>query len=339
MKKNPTLYDDEIDLIALTQIILDGKIKILLITVIFFLVGFGYNYLTPRNYLNSLTIKPTDTVKITKLNKIKKLLELDQSQYISNYQTYSSEQNRPSKLYLVKFINELKDYDEFLIRIKNTKKIQENYSKLKIKDQKIELFQYVKLLEIVKSQDNDESYFINFKWHDPDEAKKVLEDTLYLVSKNLKKLVETELMQSLEFKEKLMLNKDKNRINFLKEQSAIAKELNIINNMTDSVNLSDQLKLSLNSNLPNGYYFRGYKAIDKEIKLIQNRNYENLEFFKKELNNFKKENINWIDYNIYLMEVKSLKNTKSILIFSILLGLIIGIIYVFMSHAYQSRSS
>ena len=36
MKKNPTLYDDEIDLIALTQIILDGKIKILLITVIFF---------------------------------------------------------------------------------------------------------------------------------------------------------------------------------------------------------------------------------------------------------------------------------------------------------------
>ncbi len=56
MKKNTPLYDDEIDLIALFKIIWDGKIKILLITIISFLIGFGYSYQIPNNYLNSLTI-------------------------------------------------------------------------------------------------------------------------------------------------------------------------------------------------------------------------------------------------------------------------------------------
>ena len=46
-KKFP-LYDDEIDLIALFKIIWEGKIKILLITIISFLVGFGYNSQIPK---------------------------------------------------------------------------------------------------------------------------------------------------------------------------------------------------------------------------------------------------------------------------------------------------
>ena len=58
MKKNTYVYNDEIDLLALFKIIYDGKIKILLITLILFLVGFGYNFQTPANYLNLLTINP-----------------------------------------------------------------------------------------------------------------------------------------------------------------------------------------------------------------------------------------------------------------------------------------
>ena len=52
MKKNSPLYDDEIDLIALFKIIWDSKIRILLISIISFLVGLGYNSQTPINYLN-----------------------------------------------------------------------------------------------------------------------------------------------------------------------------------------------------------------------------------------------------------------------------------------------
>ena len=57
MNKNSPLYNDEIDLIAFIEIIWDGKIKILLIILISFFIGFVYNSQIPINYLNSLTIK------------------------------------------------------------------------------------------------------------------------------------------------------------------------------------------------------------------------------------------------------------------------------------------
>ena len=51
MKKNSPLYDDEIDLVDLFKIVWDGKIRILLITIISFLLGFVYNSQIPINYL------------------------------------------------------------------------------------------------------------------------------------------------------------------------------------------------------------------------------------------------------------------------------------------------
>jgi len=58
MKKKPLLYyEDEIDLIKFFSSIWNNKVKIFSITVISFLIAFGYNYLIPTNYLNSLVIK------------------------------------------------------------------------------------------------------------------------------------------------------------------------------------------------------------------------------------------------------------------------------------------
>ena len=154
--------------------------------------------------------------------------------------------------------------------------------------------------------------------------------------KNLKKSIELELFQSLEFKRKLLLYKDRERLNYLKEQSAIAKELNIIHNQIDNVNLS-QSSVSLNINTADiAYYLRGYKAIDKEIELIKNR--KSLEFIDQEINQFKDTEIEFVDYNLYLIDTKSLKNTKLILMISILLGLITGVFYVLILNAFQSQT-
>ena len=57
MKKNSSIYDDEIDLTALFKIIWDGKLKILLIVIISFLLGIVYDSKVPRNYLISLNLK------------------------------------------------------------------------------------------------------------------------------------------------------------------------------------------------------------------------------------------------------------------------------------------
>ena len=182
MKKNSLLYDDEIDLIALFKIIWNGKIKILLITIISFLVGLGYNSQIPRNYLNSLTINPSDNTEFIKFNNIEKLIKSNQIDHL----------NQSNKSNLTKFVNELDDYEEFLLSIKNTKKIQENILKLNIEDQEKEMFRYAKLLEIVKPKKGEKKYTINFTWHDPNEAKKILQDALNLTSKNLKRSIDLE---------------------------------------------------------------------------------------------------------------------------------------------------
>ena len=122
---------------------------------------------------------------------------------------------------------------------------------------------------------------------------------------------------------KIIFNNERDRLNYLQEQTFIAKELDILNNQIDNVNLS-------------AYYLRGYKAIDKEIELIKNR--ESLKFMDQEINRFKDIEIKLVDYNIYLMVTKSLKNTKLILMISILLGLIAGVSYVLFSNAIQSQT-
>ena len=96
MKKNTPFHDDEIDLIALFKIIWDGKIKILLITLILFLIGLGYSYQIPNNYLNSLTISPSKTTEFLKIDNFQNLIKSNQS-------------NQSNQLYLDRFITELAD--------------------------------------------------------------------------------------------------------------------------------------------------------------------------------------------------------------------------------------
>ena len=298
MKKNSPIYDDEIDLIALFKIIWNGKIKILLITIISFLLGLGYNSQIPRNYLNSITINPSEFVEFVKIDYIQKLLKSNQS-------------NQSNQLYLDRFINELEDYEEFLASVKNTKKIQENFSKLKIEDREIELFKYAKLLDIDQKKNT-----INFKWHDIDEAKDILQDTINLTLINLEKSIYEELD---------LIKYDYKDLDYLKSQRWIAKELNI-------------------SDIPYGYtgepfYLRGYLAIDKEIQVYQNKIDKKFKLLKTEINSLKKENINWVKYDINLIKVKSLKNTKLILMISILLGLIVGVFFVIISNTFQSYTA
>ena len=164
-----------------------------------------------------------------------------------------------------------------------------------------------------------------------------MQDTLNLISKNLKEIIHLELEQVLEFEKRLLLDTDRIRLDYLREQSAIAKELNIIDNQIDNVNLS-QSSVSLSINIADiAYYLRGYKAIDKEIELIENRDYQNLKLIEQEMNSFKAQNIKLADYNIYLMNVNLLKDTKLILVISILLGLIVGIFFVLISNAFQPK--
>ena len=115
------------------------------------------------------------------------------------------------------------------------------------------------------------------------------------------------------------------QLDYLKQQRQIAKELNI-------------------SDIPYGYtgqpfYLRGYVAIDKEIEIFQKNIDKKYKILKTKINSLKKANINWIMYDISLIEEKSLKNTKLILMISILLGLIVGVFFVIISNIFQSHTA
>ena len=143
-----------------------------------------------------------------------------------------------------------------------------------------------------------------------------MQDTINLTLINLEKSIYGELD---------LFKYDLKDLDYLKSQRWIAKELNI-------------------SDIPYGYtgkpyYLRGYVAIDKEIQVYKNKIDKKFKLLKTEINSLKKENINWIKYDINLIKVKSLKNTKLILMISILLGLIVGVFFVIISNIFQSHTA
>jgi len=316
--KKKTLFNsnDEIDLINLTKIIWDHKLKFLLIVAISFIIGQIYSFKKHDNYLNSLTMDLSNTNELTQLRQITELIGND-GKLPTN------------QIVLDEFIDELKDYQEFLLSIKNSKKIEGYSSKISVKDQEEELSNYAKLFHIIEPKINEKKYIINFIWDDPYEAKKILKNTFDLTSKNLKKKYHERLSNELEFKKKITIHNDNERLIYLYEQSAIARELGIEDNQVDFVNQSTDI----------AYYLRGYKAIEKEIELIKNRNYENLKFKEQELDNFKNLGIEFVKINLFTVEAKPLKKTTMIFAISILLGLIVGIFFIFIYNLIQIDNS
>ena len=181
--------------------------------------------------------------------------------------------------------------------------------------------------------------------------------------KNLSESIFRELESYYKLEKDLITNKDLERIEYLLEQSIIAKAQGIkvqsiiekeqgIKEKNDNLpldlaelrnkkNIMDGLILNINSN-NNTYssdYLRGYKAIDIEIDLIRNRKYVLLENIREEIDLLKKKNVRWVDYNIFLLETEmQIKNETSLSLFKslvILFSLIIGVVYTYISTASQ----
>ena len=163
------------------------------------------------------------------------------------------------------------------------------------------------------------------------------------------------------------------RIQYLSEQSSIAKELGIEKNRLDANALlqshksvlsleSENSSISLNVN-PNDFpfYLRGYKAIDKEISIIKNRTKEQQLLLSSGYDEIKKEillvendlsasqlrsfldvirnddPLDWVEYDLSLSDIIPNKNTNIFILSSILIGLVIGVIITVIINAFRKR--
>lgn len=350
MKKNSSSYDDEIDLIRIIKNIWDGKLILILTTIFSILIGFVYNQSLPNNFQYSLIIKPNNESEFIEVDYLYKSLKKNYKKLETNFSTNKSPNYfiGINKIIFNKFIDEILDYDELIIQLKENKEIKKDISKLSLNDQNKKLFNYAKNLQVEKTKKNQNEHVLVFKWHDINninEIENILDETIKRTLINLEKNIHKELDHLLDIENKKILYNDSKRLEYLQEQSIIARELNISDNQVSSMvsmNLSQVMEQDLsNSRLQDisndvSYYLRGYKAIEKEIELIKSRDYEQINFFKNEISNFKKKDIRWIKYNTFLGKAQPLKPVKKIFVISILLGLIIGTIFVIIFKEYQS---
>mgnify|MGYP006074959047 CR=1 FL=1 len=329
MEKNSPEYVSEINLNELFQVIWKRKAAIILIALFSTLVIATYNHNNqkPDKFGISLNISPS------------KLVDYNELSFLNSALGMKVDPN----FFIKKLKKELEDYQEVISVLKKIDSVKEKISQLSENEQERKLNKYAKLFTIDTEIDKlslepSGNYIFKFNWNDIEESKEILDKVMKLAIKNLKKEVFKNMLHKIEVDRRINNRNDKITINILQEQSSIAKSLNLLDGKLD---FGTSQNIVIDYSGGNAYYLRGYKAIDKEINLIQNRQYQHLSDLKKEIIKVKNNNTinNWVDYNIGLIRVESFQkyNLKTNLITSGIYGLIIGFFYVFISNFYRSR--
>ncbi len=224
-----------------------------------------------------------------------------------------------------------------------------------------------------------------FYWNKIDEGKKILELSLEIILEEAKKILIADMKQAIKSVEEKNnnvikrinntlenivkeehLNIDK-KLLFLNEQLYIAQKLDIdINTGVENFNFEFKESLedtnrSFQIDNSNGYYLRGYKAIEMEIEaLLERKNedkyilYENYVKNKNQISRlenkiiFKQLNEQvsilekesprvWISYDFDFAQVVPInRSVIFIIIFSGLLGLFFGVFYILISNALKN---
>ena len=340
-KKNSIHNNNEIDLSELLKTLWNKKIKITLITVISFAIIVGYDNYKPKNansFKNSLVINLTKEKEFLGFLPIFDFLNEDKVVPTSIIEGITT-----AKI-LDSFIEEFLDYEELIIILKDSEDIKKDISQLSEYDQQRVLHGYAKLFNMNKSKTEMPNYTLNFTWQENDrEIRDIIDKAIKLTLENLKASIFLEIDSYYKSKKESIINKDLTKVEYLLEQSLMAKELNIKEMSEDTrteLDTNGNVSFNFSPYVEDPYYLRGYQAIDMEIDLIKNRKHLKLAHIRKEIDLLKKKDIKWIDYNIFLLDAAMQNKVRPLsLSFALLFSLIIGAVYVLISNAFQSHKS
>ena len=364
-------YDDEIDLFEFFETLWDGKWKIILTTFVAAIIGVVFSVVKPNSFEVSTPFqsgKPSVFITYTSLNDLLK----------SNQFSFSVDENSIFKM----FIAEFNDYEEMVDAVSTSEFVQKSIKDLDDDDKQRALIDFAKAFELKAPSKNEENWTLSFEWHDDIEGTKLFNDAIRQTLSNTKNISVSnvnELAEAIDIRntrnleqlrnklsiiEKNQINIIKKRIQYLAEQSAIAKELGIETNRLDANALSQSsqnaISLSVNSNdVP--FYLRGYKAIDKEIALIESRSDEEKMLIADGYIQTKEDIISletdlsssqlrmaaevianditndWVQFDLSIADVKSQKKSMLYVALSIVLGGMVGAMYVLISNAVRKR--
>ena len=251
--------------------------------------------------------------------------------------------------------------------------VQKSIKDLDDDDKQRALIDFAKAFKLEGPSKNVKNWTMSFEWHDDIEGAKLfnvairqtLSNTKNISVSNVNELAKAidirntrnleQLRNKISLIEKNQIDINKKRTQYLLEQSAIAKELGIETNRLDANALSQSsqnaISLSVNSNdVP--YYLRGYKAIEKEVALIENRSTEDnllisdgyiktkeeiisleTDLSSSQLRNAAEVIANdipndWVQFDLSIADVKSQKKSMLYVALSVVLGGMVGVMYV-----------
>ena len=347
MKKNYFLNNDDVDLIELLRAIWEKKLKIILIVFVLSLLSFAYYFKQPKSFDISLVIKPAqykDLIIFSSINDA-----VNEFNYFNSLNSLSIKETThiDEIITLDRFMSELMDYEELIFILEKNESVKKEISNLSKEDQKKKLYSYVNLLTFEQkgSKIKIHEYDLNFVWHDVQEGKKIIEELLKLTTINLEKLLFNDLENLQKVRKNQMTNKNLTQIEYLKEQAAISRSLNIQNETKIGTSIIDRdlfikeiLSFFNSDRFSNEAltFLKGSKAIEEEINIIQNRQNPSFIKFSKAIDDLKKVDVKWVNYNVNLIKTKS-RNVifKIFLIISMGISLIIAVIFVFLFNDFK----
>ena len=376
MKKK--ISETEIDFAEICYNLWKYKISILSITLTVVFISLGIKLNKKPNFLAITEIRAIniyDEIKYDKFNAILKSLIANQnvSNNLKNLNFVAINKSLLLNLYLEK----IRENQIFIDLIKENNLIKRNdySSKIEYEDAIERMALSVTIIPPNKenSSENFSSNFWRIKFETSD--KEIWEKILLNINKNINQHVKDSLYKKfdtslkisrLQLKFKIEDINDlisrakidyekltKKRLAFLKEQSLIARQLDIKKNTLIAENFKTDSNIISNLKTDNSYYTKGYVMIEKEIELIESRintNYFTNDLFKLEKmkqnliddRNLKRGELEFLDSPIAKNEDfkaadLNYRNTKykdnnfstgKVLFFSLLLGVIISILYV-----------
>lgn len=366
-------YDDEIDLFEIFNTLWEGRWKVIGIATLAAIVSFFISLVKSDLYSGSTPLNKEQSSMFTKYLSVNELLQNNGFGYTITAQFVFDA-----------FVSEFSDYKEVIEVLEENDYIKQRLQDLSVADKRYFLIEMAKNFEILPPLKNESDWKLHYEWHDAGEGKKIFSQSMNNVltkvrktilldideialavlirNKNQKRRLHADLIA---LEDAINLDRAKHLL-FLKEQSAIAKELGVENN---SLNESGLLKsksagvaLSVtSSDIP--FYLRGFKAIDKEIDILSSRSKEQrfaingiYVSIKKELsalnNDVSAEQImsvketvanddvsNWVAYDLSLAKVNAQNKPVLYMILAIMVGGMIGALYVLASGAVRKQKA
>ena len=386
MKKK--IENDEIDLIEVIVNIWDNKLKIAAITVIFIILSTAL-YFIAKPPLNAKTEILPITIFENNLYAQYNSLTMAQGEKDDKKIIAENRFDKINRNYLLSlFLEELRTKDIIIEAIKKYQLIDQK--KFDSEDKYLKTVQKealkLNLLSPINVDGNKRgetrlNWIIEFEVDDKDQWEQALsfiESELNNNIKNYLKLNFNTTLDNLKLLDRFKLedlnlkinnakkdydNETSNRLAFLKEQSLIARKLNIENNTLEVENFKTPSGVISNLQSAKPYYMRGYAMIEKEIELIESRNNKDKDAFTKNLLDLEKQKRALLEDKLLDRTEKLFNNTpivndndfkasniiyqdtefkasfsfiKTILISGIF-GIIFGMFYVLIRNAIQQR--